>query len=129
MTVRRFLGRLTGSLVLGAVVLGSTGALAQGEAERDLMYAALCVGIVWPNGSATQIAGPVSATTLDLRLRGDALMAAAERAAPVLRAGLRQEAADGANWRRQTALRDPALVANVEGECLLFLDSYLPPLH
>lgn len=129
MILRRLLSRLAGGLVLGTIFLGSTGALAQGEAERNLMYAALCVGVVWPNGSATQVAGPVPASTLDLRLRGDALMAAAERAAPALSAGLSREAADGAKWRRQMALRDPGLVANVEGECLLFLDSYLPPLH
>ena len=126
---RRYRGFVLGVVVLSGLLLGSAGALAEGEAERDLLYAGLCVGVVWPNGSETQVAGRVSPADVDLRLRGEALMAAAERAAPDLSARLVREAEDGATWRRQHAIRDPGMVAHVESECLLFLDSYLPPLH
>ena len=129
MIVRQSIVRLATLVALGGSVLASNPATAQSEAEQDLLYAALCVGIVWPAGSETRVAGSVDTAALDLRLRSDALMAAANRAAPALSARLAQEAADGADWRRKAVARVPGVVASVEAECLLFLDSYLPPLH
>lgn len=129
MTLWHTLRRLALGMALGSVLLSAQPASAQSEAERDLLYATLCIGILWPNGAETQVAGNVSPMSLDLRLRGDALMAAAARAPQALSARLIGEAADGADWRRWAAQQEPGLVAHVEAECLLFLDSYLPPLH
>ena len=101
------------------------------ENRQDLLYAALCRGVLWPDGRPTLLASEAlpAAAALELTVRTG--LDATAAAAPGLADILAREAADGGRWLETTeAAGDHATVELVRAECRihleLFADSFAP---
>lgn len=92
------------------------------DAQQDLLYTALCRGILWPDGRPTLLAsdGPIADVALEIATR-DALARAAETD-PSLADDLAAEAAGGSDWRSRARTDDPGQLAQVQGECRIHLE-------
>lgn len=118
---------LTMAAVLALFVSASAQADAPGEPEamQDLMYSALCRGILWPDSQPTLLAsdGEVADVGLEIATR-DAIAHVAEMN-PGLADDLADEAEAGSDWRFGMAASDPAALAQTQAECRIHLEATL----
>ena len=114
-------------------VAPDTGAVPDAVAERyleDLLYAALCRGVLWPDDQPTRLAaGALPAdTALELRVRTG--LDAAALGDPALGRHLMQEAAAGGRWLAETlATGATATADHVRHECTRHLEIFAPSLQ
>ena len=98
--------------------------------RQDLLYAALCRGVLWPDDRPTQLAADAlpADTTLELLVRtGLDAVAAGD---PTLGRRLAAEAADGGRWLAETVAAGGAETADhVRAECTRHLEIFAPSLR
>ncbi len=108
----------------------ATGDAAAAAPHDDLLYAALCRGILWPDDRPTLLAAETLPADTALELRVRAGLDAAAAADPTLAHAFAAEAADGTVWLDRTLADDDQTLADgVRAECRVHLEILAPTLQ
>ena len=120
------------AVVLGALISAflafATRAFAEPIESRDLEFAALCYGILWPaEGGDDKIV--LAADDLYQNRVRILIATTAAQAQPALQARLGEESAAGAIWaRNRMRSGDRATVEHLRTECRILYDEFLGPV-
>ena len=98
--------------------------------HEDLLYAALCRGVLWPDDQPTRLAAQTLPADTALELRVRAGLDAVAAGDPALGRQLIEEAAAGGHWLAETlAAGGTATADHVRLECTQHLEILAPSLQ
>lgn len=96
------------------------------EDENNILYAATCSGLLWPEGAPIADAGDTLPDGALRFLDVSFLLDDAADAHPDLAKDILAQKQGAPVWLEETRVQEPEIAQNVLAECMVFLDTWLP---